>query len=132
MRSKSYFSKLYCSIIDLLFPLNCPFCNKLLEFDNYYNKYVCPTQVKMNSQLTKSHYEYCVRPRMYDMSVFPYTVLTFIDKNYSVDEYYSIVFKYSNNICVTIIDTSELNVEPIYPRPEAELKRRIETILVFS
>lgn len=108
----------------------CPFCNKQLV-NKHINYYCCSTPAHLCQKPSNSHYQILLDMTDNEivqiiMIVLPYKIITYPNE-------YSIIRKLDNTgNFYTMLNTSDLNVGPIYPKSEAELLGRIETILVFS
>lgn len=109
-------------------PVNCPMCGAKLKYSEGWGCLHCPVEVVLSSKYKQYHYSYADKYCRHIMIVPPYRVMTF--KNYSV------VGKHEDaglhQVFITILDTRELNIDPILPNAPKELLNRVKTILVFS
>lgn len=113
--------------------MRCPLCNKMLNLTNTVQEiYKCPKREEKD-YLTRSHFIFDGSLNNISMFIPPYLILTFSKSKYF--KAYSQIRKYSESsgyFETVILNTRELNMDPILPMPEDKLRSRIQTIVVFS
>lgn len=107
--------------------MKCPLCGKYLMFNTMgctWRTHYCSTVVMMIDQYLP-HYIYNEEFMRVIMRIPPYQIVTY--PNFSLVEKYD-----GKGYSKKILNTRDLNIEPISPKPEKELLNRIQTLLVFS